>query len=549
MRNPRRSTEIEVYRKLEKELGDDWWVFYSRPWLGLTPDGGEKDGECDFVVAHARRGVLFIEVKGGGVGWSPDSDQWTSRDRDGITHRIKDPVHQARICKHEILRKLKKLRGFEHRFFVMRHGVLLPDSVNPGRDLGPDRPLRLFCFADTYQRRLADWIESRFDEDRETDHEEPLGVDGLHGLRDLLAKPFQLELCLGPGLRAEDREINVLTQQQFHLLEAIGELPRVIITGGAGTGKTVMAGRLAQDLTAAGKRTLLVCYNRPLAERLAQQAKNAAGLTVQSFHQLCMSVIAKAGGTAPAEIGARQTYFDETLPAAAADCASDYAVENYDAIIVDEGQDFREVWWLLIETLLKHDGQLRVFADNNQRLYGDVGRLKRDLQLAPIQLTWNLRNTKAIHEAAYRHYHHQNVQVRCDGPAGEAPRLVEVADRPQLSGEVSKLVHSLTRQHDIAPDDVAVLVPNEAYLEELSPHGRLAGFACTDAERRESGRLAIDTVRRFKGLESLVTIIVTDASLAASEELAYVALSRARTRTILVGQSRHLRQVLAVDSA
>jgi hypothetical protein len=72
--------------------------------------------------------------------------------------------------------------------------------------------------------------------------------------------------------RAEGREINYLTQQQFHLLEAISELPRVMITGGAGTGKTVMAGRLAQTLAEAGKRTPLVRYNRPLAERLAVQA-------------------------------------------------------------------------------------------------------------------------------------------------------------------------------------------------------------------------------------------------------------------------------------
>jgi predicted ATPase len=547
LRNPRRSTEIVVYGKLERELDDDWWVFYSRPWLGLTATGGEKDGECDFVVAHAKHGVLFIEVKGGAVAWNPETDQWTSRDRDGITHNIKDPVAQARTCKHELRKKLKKQRGFEHRFFVMRHGVVLPECRNPGHDLGPDRPLRIFCFSDTFPRQLADWVAGRFQQrDGDDDaRDAPLGVDGLHGLKDLLARPVQLEMCLGAVVRAEDREINYLTQQQFHLLEAISELPRVLITGGAGTGKTVMAGRLAQDLAAAGKRTLLVCYNRPLAERLAKQAEDVAGLTVRSFHQLCLSVIAQAGGSAPADSGARQTYFDETLPAAAEACASSDAVEKFDAIIVDEGQDFRELWWLVIETLLKQDGQLRVFADNNQRVYGDVGRLKRDLQLAPISLTWNLRNTKAIHEAAYRHY--QGAPVRCDGPAGEAPQLVEVADRSRVAGEVSKLVQSLTKQHDIAAQDVAVLVPNEDWCQELSRGGRLAGLEVTEAAVRKEGCVVVDTVRRFKGLESLVTIVVVDAELAANEELAYVVLSRARTRTYVVGQSRHLNTVLASE--
>ena len=546
LQNPLRSTEVDVYRALDSQLDDNWWVFYSRPWLGLTATGEEKDGECDFVVAHAQRGVLCIEVKGGAVAWDAQSGQWTSRDRHGLTHKIKDPVSQARSSKHELLEKLKAIRGLEKRFLVMRHGVVLPHSVDPGRDLGPDRPLRIFCFSSSFPARLAEWVESRFSQDRERADEEPLGVDGMYALRDLLAKPFRLELSLGAVVRAEDREINYLTQQQFHLLEAIGELPRVLITGGAGTGKTVLAGRLAQTLAEAGKRTLLVCYNRPLAERLALQAGAIEGLKVLSFHQLCGAVLTQAGRTAPAETADRQRYFDETLPAAAEGCVSSAAVQKYDAVIVDDGQDFKDLWWLVVEALLKPDGQLRVFADNNQRVYGDVARLKRDLQLSPIPLTWNLRNTKAIHAAAYRHY--QGAAVRCEGPAGEAPQVVEVKEPGMVAGEVARVVQSLTRQHDIAPDDIAVLVSNDAWREELARGGRLAGLEVTDAAAPRKGRVILDTVRRFKGLESLVTVIVADAELAANEELAYVAISRARTRTFLVGNPRYLKAVLALES-
>jgi hypothetical protein len=546
LRNPRRATEIEVYRKLEKELDDEWWVFYSRPWLGLTATGGEKDGECDFVVAHAKRGVLFIEIKGGAVAWNPTTDQWTSRDRDGITHNIKDPVSQARSCKHELRKKLKKLRGFEHRFFVMRHGVVLPDCINPGRDLGPDRPTRIFCFSDGYARHIAEWVESRFLQDRENEHEVALGLDGLHGLRDLLARPFQLEMSLGPGLRAEDREIHYLTQQQFHLLDAIGELPRVLITGGAGTGKTVLAARLAETLAKAGKRTLLICYNRPLAERLSRDAIGIEGLTVSSFHQLCGAVLAQAGCAAPAEGGGRQEFFDEALPTTAVNCVSSVAVLKYDAVIVDEGQDFRDLWWLLIEALIKPEGQLRVFADNNQRVYGDVGRLRRDLQLAPIPLSWNLRNTRAIHEAAYRRY--RGTPVTCGGPEGERPAAIEVADRGKIASEVSSLVLTLTQRHNIAPHDVAVLVPNDKWREELTSAGHIGSLELTDAVGRDKNKVMVDTVRRFKGLESLVTLIVVDAALAGDDELAYVAVSRARTRTYLIGHARHIKLVLAADT-
>ena len=90
-RNTLRSTECQVFRRLEAELDGSFVVFYSRPWLGLSEDGEEIDGECDFVVAHAELGFLAVEVKGGAVAYDPIADRWTSRDRWDVTHNIKKP--------------------------------------------------------------------------------------------------------------------------------------------------------------------------------------------------------------------------------------------------------------------------------------------------------------------------------------------------------------------------------------------------------------------------------------------------------------------------
>jgi hypothetical protein len=530
---------------LAVDLDDGWWVFYSRPWLGLTATGAEKDGECDFVVAHSKLGVLCLEVKGGAVGWNPATGQWTSRDRDGITHNIKDPVDQARSAKHELLKKLKETSLLRNRWLTMRHGVVLPGSVNPGRDLGLDRPLRIFCFSDSYERHFSHWVQARLRDAEDDERSAELGQDGLEALRLILARPFQLKMSLGTVIRAEDRDIAFLTQQQFHLLEAIRALPRVLIHGGAGTGKTVLAMQLARTLAESGLDTLLVCYNRPLAEHLALKAADSPRLNVQSFHQLCTAVVGQAGGSLPRDSGNADAYFGEILPAAAEACTLHPLVRKYDAIVVDEGQDFKDVWWLVLEALLKPDGPrlLRVFADNNQRVYGDASRLAKELQVAPIALTWNLRNTKAIHEVAYRHY--QGAAVRCEGPAGEHPQIVEADDRRTIAREVERIVRSLTKEHAIDPSELAILIPSDAWREELVQEGLLAGFEYRNAGLDQQGHLVLDTVRRFKGLEALVTIIVVDASMAANEELAYVALSRARTRTYLVGQKRHLKAFLA----
>jgi len=66
--DPRRpSSEKKVYQKFQEVLDDRYTFFYSRLWSTITRSGEERDGECDFVVAHPDYGFIAIEVKGGGI--------------------------------------------------------------------------------------------------------------------------------------------------------------------------------------------------------------------------------------------------------------------------------------------------------------------------------------------------------------------------------------------------------------------------------------------------------------------------------------------------
>jgi len=102
--------EAKVYRKC-KSLGPKYLVLFSVPWIHVTPYGTPRDGETDFIVFHPQKGILVIEVKGGGIRHDPLSNAWTSRDRHGKTHKIKNPFAQSKDSKHALIKYLKRIEA------------------------------------------------------------------------------------------------------------------------------------------------------------------------------------------------------------------------------------------------------------------------------------------------------------------------------------------------------------------------------------------------------------------------------------------------------
>ena len=214
LKDPKRSAEIKVYKALRDQLDDQFHVYYSSPWLGTRPDGSEVEGEADFVVAHSEKGVLTVEVKGGIVEIDKDG-LWASTDRHRIRRRIKNPVAQARTCKHQILKQLQQSNLWKTRFISVSHGVVLPDSAKPSKDFRPDMPLKLFAF-DEDMRFLDHWVDSRMlIGDREY---KPLGEDGLYALRSIRTDPVRLRVRLGTHIEDDLNAIRYRTDDQLSLI-------------------------------------------------------------------------------------------------------------------------------------------------------------------------------------------------------------------------------------------------------------------------------------------------------------------------------------------
>jgi Nuclease-related domain len=240
-RDPLRSAECKVYDVLKAQLNQPYVLFYSRPWLGLTKDGREIDGEADFVIAHRELGILVLEVKGGEIRYDACTDVWTSTDRYRIVHRIKNPVYQAKSSKYQILEKLRSAGDCRQGRIRARHAVIFPDCERSDMDLAADMPLSICAFLEDMQE-LGGWVSRRMSPPplRETG-EVPLGEHGIAVLETLLSRPFQLHTPLGHILEQEEEQIVLLTDEQFQILDGFESYRRLAVAGGAGTGKTALA--------------------------------------------------------------------------------------------------------------------------------------------------------------------------------------------------------------------------------------------------------------------------------------------------------------------
>lgn len=196
------------------------------------------------------------------------------------------------------------------------------------------------------------------------------------------------------------RTIRQLTEEQYDVIRFLHGHRRVSIAGCAGSGKTLVAVEKALRLDRAGLRTLLLCHNPYLAEKL-QQLVRETGVVALDF----VGWIRQLLGQTP-NSSARWTHFEEPTDADL-DRAYDVLMESskrYDAVIIDEGQDFRELWWVIVEAAIAHPetGHLYVFHDDHQALLPHRG--VPPIKDSPYTLTKNCRNAGKIY-ALVSHFH------------------------------------------------------------------------------------------------------------------------------------------------
>ena len=419
--------ERRLAQRLEQKLDADYLLWYDVP-------VGPKQSHPDFVVLHPRRGLLILEVKD----WKPstivqaDKESWVIL-ADSRPKTVSSPMLQARQYAYQVVNALERdpplvQAGGPHQgklAFPWSYGVVFTHLTRKqftDGELGQIMaPHRVICAdemteaveAEDLQSRLWDMFPQQF-------HLGLMTLPQLERVRWILFPQIRVQL---QGALFDDSDedaelpdiMRVMDLQQEQLARSLGDGHRVI-HGVAGSGKTMILGYRAEYLAQASalgaKPILILCFNEPLAVKLAS-VMAAKGLSnrvhARHFHKWCRNELVAFGQDLPApHLNVAQKMDEMVLRVI-------YAVERghipsgqYQAVLIDEGHDFAPEWLKLVTQMVDPaTNSLLVLCDDAQSIY-ERGRSRQfSFKSVGIQaqgrttiLKINYRNTRQILQLA-----------------------------------------------------------------------------------------------------------------------------------------------------
>jgi hypothetical protein len=332
--------------------------------------------------------------------------------------------------------------------------------------------------------------------------------------------------------------------EQTQLLGVTRLLHRVEIRGGAGSGKTVLAIRQASDLasgraTGERQRVAVVCYSYGLAHHLRRSLLTGSTARRPAFVGT-FEDLARAWGIEITGSRDDSDFWEVELPALMAARAAELTPgERFDAVIVDEAQDFANDWWTPLVGALRDEttGGIFAYSDERQRVFARFGR--PPLAMVPLVLDHNLRNTRQIAQSFVTLAPTSMVLRGGDGPQVEFVPVATADAIDAADDQIERLLDEGWEPRDIALLTMGARHPVQKERQEtLGFAGYWDGFWSNDD-------VFYGHVLGFKGMERrAVVLCVNEAGTRdRSRERLYVGLSRATDRLVVVADPDVVRTI------
>ncbi len=501
---------------------------------GVRFTGRDGDWEADLVLLTPE-GFATIEVKGGQVRF--DGGEYVQLLPTG-PHRI-DLADQAVSEKYLVRRHLAGHPSWNLPSPRMVHVVALPDTaLSADADFGPGLPRRLVLARGEEREAVARILEALRGPLTNQPKAAP-GEDGVERAAEILGGRGDSQADVAALRALRDDVVRRLTDGQCRVLDLTRMMPRYQVVGGPGSGKTYLAIEQARRWASQGLAVAFVAYSKGLTTWVDRVVRTwppevRDRVSVVTFHGLGHSWGAVASD------GATQSEWDETIPRRMAELAADLAdADRFDAVVVDEGQDFGASWWPALLAAFRDagSGRLAVFSDAAQRVFGRDGVV--DLGIPVLPLDENLRSSGPIGEAVNALL---ATSMAIRGGYGPAVRFVQCEPGDAVATADAEADRLIERGWPHA--DVALLTTHHRHPVQVELVGTHQRDGYWDAFWDDS-QFFYSTVAGFKGLERPAVVLAVDGfrDVDTARETLLVGMSRARDLLVVCGDQDELRRV------
>lgn len=390
------------------------------------------------------------------------------------------------------------------------------------------------------------------------------------------------------------REIRFWLKPPFHSLEQ-GQLLKLTaeqkrhtqpspnqhqrLRGVAGSGKTLVIAQRAANLASQGKKILIVTFNITLWHYIRDHISRARfsfnwdRLEFWHFHGFCSNFLRENNVPWPSDVEG-EVLFNQVVPELVLQTVrsgKNKKRRRYDAILVDEGQDFQKSYYEVLCAFLSENDELLFVADERQNIF------KRELSWIHAMEGTRFRGRWRELKECYRLPAPMLEQVNrfakmflpdiglVPVPQVEQRELFnphlkwkDVYSFEEAKNSTIEMINYLTRTQNVHPQDIVILVSTHSegwsLVKTIERQGIKVNHVFEDANRSHQhkqafwmndGRLKMSTIHSFKGWEVLNVIIITPPDEDRVEEnfdaLLYVAITRSRQNLIVFNQNSKYR--------
>ncbi|PKN68521.1 MAG: hypothetical protein CVU54_14480 [Deltaproteobacteria bacterium HGW-Deltaproteobacteria-12] len=549
--------------------------------------------EPDFILFCRDTGLIIFEVKDWTLNQIQEANpQHFTLSINGYNEERESPLKQARTYCHILMDKIRDDRRLLSRDpqhagnpkIPIHEGVVFPNInkyeyiqkafdqvIHPEQvffwdDLHPQSDI---C-RDTSGQSFSSTLQKMFT----TTFRFNLTPDEMQHLRQLLFPMIRIEMPDRAKAKERQREedrIRLLDHNQESIARKFDGGHR-IISGPSGSGKTlVLVHRAAilKQYNPAIKRILFVCYNVTLVnfiKRLLTDKKvplGENGVEVVHFFELCEKILCESVTMEKEEMAYYDLIIEEALKK-----AKDYP-EKYDAILVDEGQDFSDDMYRIVVCLLNPaTNHLAISLDDNQNIY----RRKQTWNDLGIQvrgrvhrLSWVYRNTRTIADFARKFLNEKEEKAEQLSPqmdlfqnfittTGPEPEITKYPSLDELISNVATQIDHLHNEDGYPLSEIAIIYTQKSpdhlpgihlpdlMIKAFEKQGLYCNWIAEDYRAKRSydvttQSVTISTIHSVKGFDYACVFVIgldwLDGTRWSEEQirnLTYVAITRARER-------------------